>query len=290
MKSIKQNFERNKFLPLFVISKLHAYDERASLLIKPDFDISSYEGPVDKEYALREEIDLSNKYKYIFDVNLEDFGYLVEDDDTLYKEKGNSGEGRINYQIDNINNRERIVRLKGVLFGSGYDIGSEFLDTIAELNIIGLSYDDSVDLKLYQELLLEGHLLELEKSFRMSFFSYFTAIEAFVSESLENIKINIPTELHDSLERLSLDDKVRILAKERFETSDFIKIKLWGQFSGLLKSIKDKRNKIAHGKCNIEITQDDVTNCFICASVLVGIYEFKKKDFHSIAKLLHPKA
>lgn len=289
MKKIKLNVEHNKLLPLYVLSKLEVTKERIPLSVEPDYDISTYEGIVDKEYYLKEEIDLSETYKYVFRVDLEDFGYVVDDADELFREKGSSGEGRIDYHIEGTLYRERLVKLKGVLFGNSFDIGSEFLETVAELSIIGVTNTSAKCLELYQELLLEGYLLELECNYKMSFFTYFTAVEAFVSQALDAIKSTIFSELHEPLERLPIDEKVRILAKNSFNTNDLKSIAIWGEFSGLLKVIKDKRNKIAHGKSADLINHDDVNDCFTYACILITFYQHRKKTFQEISKYLHPK-
>ena len=157
------------------------------------------------------------------------------------------------------------------------------------LEIFGLKAADLTDLKLYQELLLEGYLLEIEKSYRMAFFSYFTAIEAYVSETLESIKENLFPELHEPLENLQLDHKVRIIARDSLKTNDLNSIKFWGEFAGLLRDLKNKRNNIAHGKSKEVISIEVVNDCFACLLVLISFSEYGKKTLEEIRQLAYPK-
>lgn len=280
---LNDKFIENKLPPLNELSSLRIYKKQISLQAHPDYDVTPYGSHV---YALNELVNLSDEFKYIFYVEMTDYGYLDENE-IYHTEISSCGDGSITYEIKNIHYRESSIEFKGSINGEHYD----YLPVMADIKIIGLSIADSQEINLYQKLLLEGYLLELEKSYEMSFFSYFTAIESFISDRLEDLKPNIYLELHDALEYLKLDEKIRILArkKESNNETDFNKIKIWGDFIGLLKNLKEIRNNIAHGKNKNIIKHDDVTKCFMCVAILISFYDYDKKLFSEIKKLLFPK-
>jgi len=286
MIKLREKLDQNKLLPIYLFSKLRIYKERVRLSLYPDSNLNKYDGLTDKEYFLTEELNLSETYQLIFRVDLKDFGYIVDGYEELWREKDDGGLGKLHFQIDKVDYRERKVRLNGSLFGNSEDLDSK---AAADIEIFGLKAADLTDLKLYQELLLEGYLLEIEKSYRMAFFSYFTAIEAYVSETLESIKENLFPELHEPLENLQLDHKVRIIARDSLKTNDLNSIKFWGEFAGLLRDLKNKRNNIAHGKSKEVISIEVVNDCFACLLVLISFSEYGKKTLEEIRQLAYPK-
>ncbi|MHA7685080.1 hypothetical protein [Cupriavidus sp. PET2-C1] len=285
MKRLREKIENDKLTALQRIAPVNRTSVRRSFSVDPDYDFNTYEGFTEKEYFIRDAADLKDEFKYVFDVELEDYGY--DFDGELLKEKNNEGTGRLSLQLNRRSLRSLAIELEGSIFGSGADFGGMHDDPVAELVVIGV--DSQQRLELFEELLLEAYSLELEVNHRVSFFTYFTAIEAFATALLKPVQDSIPAELHDALERLQLDDKLRIVAKEAFNTVDLASIKIWGDFCGLFRSLKEKRNQIAHGQGIVSVNQSDVDDVFLMACTLICFAKHKLGSYDDVRKFLYPK-
>jgi len=280
MLNLKNKIDSNRLLPIFNLSKIKVYHEEVNLSNQPDYDISSYDGFADKEYPLYENINLSDVYLYLFDAELDTTKIRVPDIAESFDLEN------AKYFIQKLNKRDRSVEFKGTLMGNSFDIGSEHYETIATLTLIGLKSTDADELDIYQELLLEGYLLELEKNYKMSFFTFFTAIDSFVNDELSALKNTTFTELHDEIKYLSLKDKIRMLVKSSLGTDDLNSSKMWSTFSSLIKKLADIRDHIAHGKHHKKITEEMVSECFLLMAILVCIIKHKIYDFREMKKYL----
>ncbi|MFA6201923.1 MAG: hypothetical protein WC710_01910 [Gallionella sp.] len=285
MKHLREKIEGNKLPSLCVMTPLNKKHVRENFTIDPDYDINKYEGPVTKEYFLRDKIDLSKKYKYVFKVMLDDYGYLSEDE--LVRSRNSDGEGELSLKLENSNFRNGVVVIEGRLHGNGYDFGGTCDDPVVDLEVICVP--KSENLSLFQEILLEAYSLELEKNYRVSFISYFTAIEAYITKMLEDVRCDLYTELHDSLERLPLDEKLRIVAKRTSHTLDLSSIKIWGELCGLFRSLKVKRNEVTHAKKIVDIKKSDIDDIFTVITVLYCFTSLGIFEFNEIKKTLYPK-
>jgi hypothetical protein len=278
MKNLQVKIEENKLVPILNLSKIKVYRDEVNLSNQPDFDISSYDGLSEKEYPLDESIDISEEYIYLFHAELESVENRA--DDEVFDLENSE------YFIRSLNKRERKIEFKGKLVGDSFDIGSDHYETVASLKLIGLRLCDADDLNIYQELILEGYLLELEKNYKMSFFTYFTAIDSFVNDRLDAIKESTFSELNDCIDYLSLKDKIRILVKFSLNTTDLNSLKIWSTFSGLIKELTEIRNSIAHGKPHTEVSCEMVSRSFLLLAILVCIIKHKLDSFIAMRKQL----
>lgn len=283
MKMIRAKISASKYSAMEKMAPLQVDVLRKEFEVHPNYDINKYEGSTPKDYYLRNHIDLSKDYKYIVSVELVDFGFPF--DNELVQEKGRDGEGRLKLNINSVDRRVRHAEIDGSIFGSSYDFGSTD-DAIVELQVSGISA--SQELKLFEELLLEAYSLELEGNLRVSFFSYFTALEALVTSLLDQVQQLIPSELHHALEHLQLDEKLRVIAKHYLDTPDLETVALWGEFAGLFKVLKKMRNEIAHGQGLAKTTQDEVDGIFLIICVLFCLAHNGHADYTAIRKFLYP--
>jgi hypothetical protein len=285
MQNLKEKIAENKLPALFHLSKIGTYHNEILLDNQPDYDLTSYEGLNQKEYALNEIANISSDYQYIFHVDLHDLKQIDHYDNEEI------GDISSKYFIKRIDRRLKDIEFKGQLLGDGFDIGGELYKTTVDIEVVGLTKVDASQLSLYQELMLEGHLLELENNYRMSFFTYFTALESFVREKLEEIKNNTYKELHDKIENLSLRDKISILFKKEFNIENLDESTFWSTLSGskLIKKAVDMRNDIAHGKHKDDLTQEIVDDCFLLMALLIGSLRDHIHDVNKIRKYLYPK-
>ena len=268
-----------------LIVPLKRFEEKIDYPIHPNYEMNKYEGFNEKEYYLHHNLSLRKKYKYIAAIDLEDYGYVVDEEDSdLYKQKNNEGSGKIYLEEANQSLRNHEISINGSINGSGMDMSSGN-EPIVVLRGLGIPHKEK--LTLFQELLMDAYLLEKEDNFKVSFFGYFSAIESFVTSQLETVQKLIPKELHESLERLQLDQKISIVAKHAYETEDLQTIKLWGDLSGNFRELKFKRNKIAHGQENLAIKQDDLNLIFGVICLLVNLSK-KFSDITELRKSLYP--
>jgi len=283
MKKLIQDISDGTISHLDIIDEISEYSEEISVSTYPDPDLIEHDKFVDKEYYLEDKIDLSENYSVIFSAWLNECGFLV--DGNLYDDLGDNR--RISYKISSINKRRRTIELCGVLKGGYAEIDEQ---AIARVRFKGISKKDYLKLSLFKELAVDAYLLEQEENRKMAFFTYFSAIEAIVRYKLHSIRPNIFTELYDALEHLSLDDKLRIVAKDAFNTNDLKSIAIWGEFQGALREVKKIRNLIAHGKLEKEVTQEDVNKCIACY-VTTYCFSIKGcKTFKEIEKYLKEKS
>ncbi|MFB9125743.1 hypothetical protein E2553_35980 [Paraburkholderia dipogonis] len=240
--------------------------------LSPEYEFSKYEGMTEKDYFFFDEVDFSEDITYCFRFELGEYGYRVENEDDLYPAKDDMGTGEFKLQVGAFDRRRRTCEIRGSLHGSTFDINGEFVDPELNYKITGVSAEQKIKLSLFQELLLEGYLLELEGNQRMSFFSYFTAMESFVTVQLEGFVQSLTSELQEPFERLPFDAKLRIYAKELLSTTDFSKVPVWSELSGKLKRLKSLRNDIAHAKgTTSNIAAQDVDDAFACACILFSL-------------------
>lgn len=234
-----------------------------AISIFPDFDTSTYEGSITKEYPLNEELDLSNDFLYISSAAIDEAGYLI--DGRIVPDKGDSY-GRLLLSISALHERTCKLSIHGTIFidSSGFH-HDEHLPTI-KLTLTGVRKD--AELSIFQSLVLEGHALYMEKNYRMSFFTLFTAVEAKITFYLQSYSNKIYKELHYALEHLALDDKLRIVCREAWDGAELANIKIWGDVIGLLGNLKKLRNDMAHAKEFVAITQANVIDMFMMACIL----------------------
>lgn len=283
MKQLLTKLNNERFNALIVMTPLKLYEERRPFSAEPDIEIHAYEKTREKEYFFRSEIDLSKDYKYLISADMLDYGYSNEEN--LSNSLNNEGSGRLTVRLDDNNLRKNILYLEGTINASSYDFSSIDDKKIAVLQLFGVK--KNIKLQLFEELLLEAYSLELEKNYRVSFFSYFTAIEAYVTFWLEPVKLGLYSELHRALEYLQLDDKLRLIFKYSSGVSDLNEIKLWSDFMGLFKDLKDKRNEIAHGKSVVDINILDIQHIFLVVCVLWSFTTNKHKTFNEIRRFIY---
>jgi len=283
--NLLKKIAHSKVPPLLELAGVKIYIQKNRLDLDIDEDATPFEKSSEKNYSLVESVDLEDDYKYLLDVNLIDFGFKLDGEESLVKQVSENSE--IEYYISEINSKTNRVNFKGHVFGDIMHL-STCGDFEVKLGVLGVKRNKANKLTLYQELLIEGYVLESEKNIKMAFFTYFTAIEAYLNFTISSIKNSLFDELHHALEYLELKNKIRVVVKDRLSAKNLNKIKLWGEFQGLVGEIKKKRDAIAHGKSNEVITVADVNNCFFLAVVLISIGESGNTEFVNIIKQLYP--
>ncbi len=249
--------------------------------VHPNFSITNYEGMSTKEYPLHYAVDLSDEYVSINQAEVEDAGYSLEGE--FYEDKGD-GIGTIKCQISDVNQRLCSIGLIGTVYMSSIDMDGD-ADPVVLMKVTGVKRDE--ELSIFQSLVVEGYALYTEKNYRMSFFTLFSAMESGVTEALAEYRRKLHTELHDTLERLQLDEKLRIVTKEFFSSDELEDLKIWGEFMGLFRQMKHIRNNMAHAKSFINVKKTDVVNMFLLLCVFNRLHA-KPANFKEIRHHFYP--
>ncbi|HCE1990125.1 TPA: hypothetical protein NGS96_002747 [Vibrio parahaemolyticus] len=279
MKLLKEKVKKNRFLGVLSILGVvtDSFDTSFNFDLENEED---FQKGAEISYSLKEKHRFSSDYYRILDAEIDDYGYLI--DGEFHKNFASYDQSsELNLYIDNVNYQESEVTLRGSVVADLLAV-TTFDNVIVRYNVHGLTKNEYEALSLFQELVYESYLLEIRKDNKLSFFSYFTAIEALVALYLEDYKSKIYSELHYSLEHLSLDDKIKVICKESYGIDLLSSIGLWGEFMGTFKKVKDKRNQIAHARSNVVIDTGDLDNVFYCLCNLIAVLEVQALDFKSV--------
>ncbi|EGR1448255.1 hypothetical protein D7154_17650 [Vibrio cholerae] len=279
MKLLKEKVKNNRFQGVLSILNVvpDSFDTNFSFDLENDDD---FQKGAEISYSLKEKHRLSSNYYRILDVDIDDYG--CEIDGEFYKNFASYNNGtELSLYIDNVNYQKSEVTLRGSVVADLLSVAT-FDNVIVRYHVHGLTKREYEALSLFQELVYESYLLEIRQDNKLSFFSYFTAIEALVALYLEDYKLKLYSELHYSLEHLSLDDKIKVICKESYSIDSLSGVGLWGEFMGTFKKVKEKRNQIAHAKNNVVVDNDDLDNVFYCLCNLISVLEVQASDFKSV--------
>ncbi|WP_279156504.1 hypothetical protein [Obesumbacterium proteus] len=240
-----------------------------------DEQVTPYAKSSIKDYAILEKHYLSSHYDYFLHISLEDYG-ILQDDGYFSRQYS---DGHLNLYIDSVGYHSCEVCLKGNLYGDTlYDSTHT---NKAVYKICAIKKGGLVKLKTEEQLVLEGERLYDEGNLKMAFFMYFSAMESLINSKVSNYAVKIHAELHDALEYLSLDEKLRLVTKEALNTTDFDTIKVWSKIMETFNSSKSKRNLIAHGK-SVVINVGDVDNIYVSLLLVAGVLNFGFSTFNGI--------
>jgi len=235
------------------------------LSVTIDENVTEYEKGIDKEYVFRDSRDFSDEFHALVHCEIVDYG--VDD-----------GSGEL---LRNLSERKRPMTLdldwqapwtsltmRGWFFGDAG--GIEFLGNglKARLRLVGPK--KATPLGLHQDLLLEGFGLE-EGNKRLALFCYFSAAECIISNEIDEYKKTIPSELHYSLERLGIKDKLKIAARDALRTENLAQVEIWGEASSALDDTVRIRNQIAHPREGCDVSAEDVDRAFLAFQLIYSM-------------------
>lgn len=275
MKNFINNINKKRYKTLAFLTGAVINNHPEYLGLEIDEQVTPYVKSYIKDYAILEKHYLSSHYDYLLHISLEDYG-ILQDDGSFSRQYS---EGQLNLYIDSVSYHSCEVCLKGSLYGDTlYDSthNNKVLYKICAIRKDGLA-----KLKTEQQLVLEGERLYDEGNLKMAFFMYFSALESLVNSKVTNYAVKIHDELHDALEYLSLDEKLRLVTKEALNTTNFDTIKVWSKIMEDFNSSKTKRNLFAHGK-PVNINHGDVSNIYISLLLVTGVLNFGLSTFNDI--------
>lgn len=282
LKSLLELLSENSELPIHSITTVMLHEIERTLNTYPDPDIISHDKHTDKEYFLEDEFDLHDEFPFILSAYINEFGFHF--DGELFQDLG---QGRdLRYSIHDINKRLAQIKLRGVLNGGYGEIDEE---AVCRIKILAISKSEYAALSLHETLAIEAYLLLTEGNYKMAFFTYFSAAEAALRVKIDIIKSEIYEELHNSIEHLAFDEKIRIAGKHTFKTKELCTVPLWGDFMGILRDCKTTRNSIAHGLKAKVFIREDVDKAAACYIVTQQALLNGSRSMKDIVNIYKPK-
>ncbi|PQK93309.1 hypothetical protein [Pantoea ananatis] len=275
MKNLIENINRKRHKTLNFLTGSVTNSIIQPLSLDIDEKITPYEKSVIKDYAIKEVHYFERHYDYLISIDIKDYG--LRQDDGEYSPHYNDGELKLD--IDSIDHKSLQVTLKGSLFGdTNYDssMGGEVV-----YDIVGIKLGQFKNLKTEEHLVIEGERLYDEGNYKMAFFMFFSAVESLINSHIDKYLPKVHSELHYSVEYLSLEDKLRVAAKEALNVSDLNTVGVWGKIMGTFNSSKNKRNLIAHGK-TAQIDADNVDDIYLSLLLVSGVLNYNLTTFNDI--------
>jgi hypothetical protein len=268
-------------------SELRTVRRTSELL--PDFDLG-YDGLDDRHYSIWLPFELATEFKFLYEVRLKDFGFVVSDvceEDDLCEEgnvceelskSASGGDSQLAMSIQSVDRFACRVFIRGELHGSSVEMN---MDVAFDLEVAGFS-TRSDKLGFAAEAIAEGYAFECENRMKQAFFSYFTAIDSFLDAEREKLNRGLPSGDQIKVEERQ-DEKLRKVVKQNLSggISELNAVKLWGNVSSEFKSIAKRRNLIAHNLEDLPVEQEEVDRCFSLLAVLVAMvcdHRFEEKD------------
>jgi hypothetical protein len=280
----------SKIPALIELAMVHVERRAFNAYFSNDEDATRWEKGIVKDYVITEHYNLSDDYSHICEVDLRDYGYAIDStgpDEPLSRAL-NDSDRDLSYVIDRVDLRERSVSLRGSMRGEVAHLDHSGWQVI--LDISGVRDKDKKNLNIFQELILEAHALECQGNRKLALFTYFSALESLITTTLEAFAQSIPSELHYSLEHLSLDDKVRVAVRTQTTPPlELDKISMWSDLIDELSKFKGVRNNIAHARHQETITQKQVDGGFFCVCLLYAFFTKKMDNHNDIRKHFYPK-
>ncbi|MEJ6820529.1 hypothetical protein PseuLF5_26375 [Pseudomonas sp. LF-5] len=139
----------------------------------------------DKHYTTKESLYLEVYFELIANIELSDYGANF-DEDELEKNLGSNDSEPLRLEILEIDHKNQKPTLEGGIFGD--IIHASANNPIARLLISGFRPNTYKKLDLYKTLACEAFLLEKRGDVKLSFFTYFTELEAFTTLELDYYK------------------------------------------------------------------------------------------------------
>lgn len=267
----------------------------------PDFDISEYQGPIDSDYYFHNTIDIPYDFKSLLNVTFDNhviFSFndidkvkkkfnlnvdnkdeveevinkLIETDDDLALEcffEPDLDEFKLKeLRLKNIDNNNRKIHYEGTFFGASYMIDQIDWNLFSQIKFIGIPFNIA---EFYKELISESYVLKLEGNKKMSYFIMYSALENYIEYKL------------GSNEEKRLSEKITELFSICFQ--NITKHQIYSCIINDYKTIKEKRNDIAHGNmCNIK--EEDLNKIFLFVLIVISTIENKCETFDELHNTL----
>lgn len=270
----------------------------------PDFDKTPYGGTSLTQYYFEDYWDFSSKYHSIIHV---DFGevYFFHFDDVCriaerykikYKEydsieilekaieknKSLFFEEGMNPEFDGFAFHDLTMNYvdnhkKRILFHGGASAASDTVtdcdwDLYTELQLIGVNKNIESS-PIYMQLLAEGCVLYMDKSFKLAFFIIYSALESY---------INLKTNGQD--EEIRINEKIHKAFDQAF--SNLSSHNIYSTITVDLRRFTEIRNTIAHGRKSIKVGLDECLDILVFTCTVISSLENKIDSFDILKKYM----
>lgn len=268
----------------------------------PDYDMSPYEGRCLNNYYFKNKWCFKNDFDSIINASIIDsalfhadcitdiakeyslnlefkndrFTTIVEqayeiDKDSFckYSHKADINDFKLNeLRIISIDNVNRYINYDGTFFGDMCSIESPDCKLISKIEIIGVNRNFN-ELEFYKQLLVEAFILNEENRYKLSFFVTYSALENFVN-----------TQMDCNDKRSRFNDKLKKLFKSYWK--DISSHSIYNSLMNDFSSYTGTRNKIAHGKNQIEINEKNSKSLLRFVLILIASYTWKDETFKEL--------
>lgn len=301
-------FRKQKDIDLRLLSVLNIL-ERGRKIIQldnhPDYDLSSYEGFVEKPYFFRDTWSFANDYSAIINIVVEHVGVFHFDDIQRLSSEYNvpfRSDGSFDIILNSVRNMNpnlmwedaidpdfdgfklQEVKIssvdqfrKTVEFLGGYTGCSDSIQPMDWNIVVECSFNGFVSGEhyggFYADLIAESYALREAGNHKLSYFIAFTAFENYINEHLD---------AHDKEGRLK--DKLSEIFKVQF--GDLGKHQVYTSVVGEFDTWEAMRHAVAHGKGKIEVAREHVEGLMVFVLTLLSSIELLETTFDGLYEKL----
>lgn len=267
----------------------------------PDFDLSGYEGFVEKPYFFRDSWGFSDAYAAIISASIEHVG-VFHFDDVRRLASEYKVPFRKNESFDVVLNRIRAINSdlmweeatdpdfngfkiseikieridqfgKEVQFFGGYSGASDSIQPMDWNILVECSFNALVSGArfggFYADLIAESYALRYVRNHKLAFFIVFSALENYINERLDS---------HEREGRLK--DKLSELFRNKFGCLQ--RHQIYTSIVGEYDSWESIRHGIAHGKVSQSVTRDMVGGLTVFILTLLASIEESEESFKGL--------
>ncbi|MDX8557373.1 hypothetical protein OZ663_11900 [Elizabethkingia sp. HX CGY] len=300
-----KEFSKKKNIIETLLSALNLIEEKTKITkidFYPDFDIFEYDRHNDKEYYFTGIQTFDNNHNYVLDCEFISpfvFPYdrldeIEEHEDIVFSDKENliesvkelddfdynlieeysfptdfDGFKLNNIKVKYINNTKKEIIYEGGFLGASMNIDPDFWDLFSYINVKAIKKNQ---IEFFKDLLGESYILKLEGNYKLSFFILFSALENYI-----NFKLN-----KTEHEGKRLKELIGEVYKTEHEIETLISDNLYTSLMNDINKQIEKRNVIAHGKNDINISANELNSFLLCVLTYIISVEFKWNSFQEI--------
>lgn len=272
----------------------------------PDYDLSNYQGTVEKTYFFKDSWSFDGEFGAVIDVSIENqcvfhfddikrlakeykvhfdssnpcdvvLNEIRKNNKDLMWEEGTSPEFdgfKLNdIRVERIDHSEKVVHFFGSYDGDSYSIQPMDWNIFIECSFYSFASSDTFG-EFYVDLIAESYSLRDAGNMKLSYFLMYAAFENYINERLN---------AHDKADRLK--DKLNELFNSQF--SPLQKHQIYTSIIGEFDKWEKIRNGIAHGKAKIEITSEMVEGLTIFALALIASFESRESQFDLLSRKIN---
>lgn len=299
-----KSFKNKENIDLKILTRLGILQDVTRIIQvshSPDYDLSRYGGSSEKSYIFKDSWSFGEIYSAIINVSIDhDSVFCFDDVVRLSKEYGvefddekksdlalNAIRGKYpdlmlyegtptdfdgfklnEIKVDSVDNFSKELHFLGGFDGDSFSIEPMDWNIVVECSFKGFLSGEKLG-GFYPDLIAESFSLREVGNIKLSYFLAYSAFESYINERLGS---------HDQAGRIK--QKLNELFKKRFDL--LVNNQIYSSINNELDHWESIRNHIAHGRNNIELTEQDVYGLTLFALTLIAAYETRIETFDSL--------